>query len=108
MDQHLLPLRQGDVLITPVAAIPDGALPVERDAGRVILAYGEVTGHAHAIADGDALLVRTADDRRFLRIVGSGVAVSHEEHGAIALMPGTYEVTIQQEYEPAGARNVAD
>ena len=43
-------VRQGDVLALGVEAIPEDAKPVTRDRGRVILAYGEVTGHAHAIA----------------------------------------------------------
>ena len=43
--------RQGDVLILRVNSVPDGLKVEPRDNGRVILAYGEVTGHAHAIAD---------------------------------------------------------
>ena len=42
--------RQGDVLLIPTDAIPEKAKRVTRDAGRIVLAYGEVTGHAHAIA----------------------------------------------------------
>ena len=41
--------RQGDVLIIPVAKLPDCLEPMKRERGRVILAHGEVTGHAHAI-----------------------------------------------------------
>ena len=37
-------MRQGDVFIERVACAPDGIAPVERDNGRLILAYGEVTG----------------------------------------------------------------
>jgi hypothetical protein len=43
--------RQGDVLIERIAKMPTSTTPVARDAGRVILAYGEVTGHAHAIVE---------------------------------------------------------
>ena len=35
---------------SPSDAIPEAAKPVARDHGRVVLAYGEATGHAHAIA----------------------------------------------------------
>jgi hypothetical protein len=102
-------IRQGDVFVTRVTAIPAGTTEVPRDAGRVVLAYGEVTGHAHAIVSPDATLLRTADDRRFLRIVGSGVALVHEEHATIELVPGTYEVRRQREYEYGeGERQVAD
>ncbi len=63
-------LRQGDVLLSAVKAIPAGAKPVPRDAGRVVLAYGEVTGHAHAVMEAECeLLEETADDR-FLRVLG--------------------------------------
>jgi hypothetical protein len=37
--------RQGDVLIIPVAGIPDDSEPIARENGRIILAHGEVTGH---------------------------------------------------------------
>src|SRR3990172_6166118 len=38
------PIRQGDVYLVPVDAIPAKITPVARDAGRIILAYGEGTG----------------------------------------------------------------
>ena len=47
-------VRQGDVLLVPVDAIPEAAKPVARDHGRVVLAYGEATGHAHAISSAAA------------------------------------------------------
>src|SRR5262245_29451672 len=53
-------IRQGDVLLIPVdPELVDGAAPAnrrvqERVAGRVVLAEGEATGHAHAILDGHA------------------------------------------------------
>lgn len=44
-------VRQGDVLITPISARPEehhiGEVLVEGK--RIVLAHGEVTGHAHAI-----------------------------------------------------------
>ncbi len=42
-------VRQGDVLVLEIDDIPKDARRVPRDDGRVVLAYGEVTGHAHAI-----------------------------------------------------------
>lgn len=41
--------RQGDVLIVAIAAMPAEVTPEKPDAGRAVLAYGEVTGHAHAL-----------------------------------------------------------
>lgn len=43
-------IRQGDVLLRPVKALPAGCTPIEPEGGRrFVLAHGEVTGHAHAI-----------------------------------------------------------
>lgn len=104
--------RQGDVLITSIKSIPDGVVPVERDAGRLVLAYGEVTGHAHAIASPEADLFATPGATaeavdRFLR-VRSQVALEHEEHATITLPPGDYVVRRQREYTPESSRMVAD
>lgn len=104
--------RQGDVLIIAADNLPaDGLALIDRDAGRVVLAYGEVTGHAHAIAEPDVELY--AHDAglgdRFLRVLAEGGAdVVHEEHGTIHLDPGDYRVRIQREYTPAAIVRVAD
>jgi hypothetical protein len=95
--------RQGDVLLIAVAAIPGRAVPVPRDQGEVVLAYGEVTGHRHAIAGPHAELLALPDqeiERRFLRIVGDKALLRHEEHDTITLPPGTYQVVRQREYVP--------
>ena len=42
--------RQGDVLLAQVAKLPEGCKP-EPSGSRLVLAHGEVTGHAHAIYD---------------------------------------------------------
>lgn len=97
--------RQGDVLIERVDAMPEGATSRKRENGRVILAHGEVTGHAHAVT-GPAELF-DADRQTFLR-VGENAAVVHEEHATIALPPGDYRIKRQCEYTPAEIRRVAD
>ncbi len=102
--------RQGDVLILETTAAPTGAVEVPRDKGRIVLAYGEVTGHAHAIHDGSAtLLSAPGTDDRFLRIMdASGVELRHEEHATITLPPGDYIVRTQREYTPQAIVRVAD
>ncbi len=99
--------RQGDVLLIRVNHIPLGALPEDRADGRIILAYGEATGHAHAIAEADAE-VFSHEGRRFVRIGLGGATLAHEEHGAIPLPAGEYRVVTQREYSPDENRNVAD
>jgi hypothetical protein len=102
--------RQGDVLIVPVKSIPKTAELVAREGGRVVLAHGEVTGHAHAIKDVRAALFRDPKLAAiFMRISGdTPVALKHDEHDTIQLPPGDYQVIRQVEYTPEAIRNVAD
>jgi hypothetical protein len=101
--------RQGDVFIERIARVPKGAAPMARDAGRIILAYGEVTGHAHAIIDDGVELLSVGDRAdRWLRVGAAGATVTHDEHAAIALGPGLYRIRIQREYSPEAIRNVLD
>jgi hypothetical protein len=102
--------RQGDVLIARVEEVPEDLEKVPCDRGRLVLAYGEVTGHAHVVA-GEAELFTPADvedlERRFLRVEQEATVV-HEEHDTIVLPPGDYEVLRQREYAPEEIRTVAD
>jgi len=98
---------QGDVLIRQVAVIPGDAKPVERDKGRVILAYGEVTGHAHAINAKLAQLFLAPAGQHYL-LADEPVDLVHEEHETIRIPQGTYEILHQREYDPENARFVQD
>jgi hypothetical protein len=91
-------VRQGDVLLVPTEEIPEEASVVPRDGGRVVLAYGEATGHAHAFSTAVATQLRHGD-RRYLRLTGRAT-LEHEEHAPIDVAPGSYEVVIQREYVP--------
>lgn len=97
--------RQGDVLIARIANLPTNKA-VARSTG--ILAYGEVTGHSHKVEDLTRAEVLEIDTGLFLRVGEEGVRIVHDEHTAISLPPGNYEVTIQREYTPEEIRNVAD
>ena len=97
-DERPLQFRQGDVLLVAVPAIPADAERQPRH-GRLVLAEGEATGHAHAIAEPDAREFRVGDERFVL--VRSAAQLIHEEHATIDLPPGAYRVVIQREYEPA-------
>lgn len=106
-----------------------------REAGRIILAHGEVTGHAHEVVavatglppDGEAaMFVELADGTRELMVLAT-CELRHQEHGPIALSPdstkqfrqgdvllnpigpGTWQVIRQREqYAPDEWRQVAD
>lgn len=97
-----LQLRQGDVFIELVETLPDGAIPVDG----LVLAEGEVTGHAHRIQGGQAKLFERAGER-FLRVTAKA-RLEHEEHATIELPRGVYRVVRQREYSPEEIRNVAD
>ena len=99
--------RQGDVLILKCERV-DGGKEVEREDGRIVLAHGEATGHAHAIASMDAtLFMDEATLNRYLD-VRAPVVIEHEEHGRIELPSGFYEIRRQREYRPEGLRSVLD
>jgi hypothetical protein len=102
MQHHV---RQGDVLLMKV----DGVPAKTKQLSTKIVAYGEVTGHAHRIeADaGDVVLVEDEEGNMFVRVKDSA-SIRHEEHGAIKLGKGDYKVVHQREYSPEAIRPVLD
>lgn len=98
--------RQGDVLIIGGVDVPATAQLVQRDNGRVILAYGEVTGHAHAILE--PTVIKLADGIAEYLSAPMGATIRHEEHDTITLPPGDYRIVHQREYTPEAIVNVRD
>jgi hypothetical protein len=99
--------RQGDVLIERVAIIPGEAVQ-QNSSSKVILAFGEATGHSHDLET----FVDPADwwkgnNEQFVKLK-SHARVTHMEHATIELPPGSYRVTQQREYSPEEIRNVKD
>lgn len=108
-----------------------------RDNGRVVLAWGEATGHHHQVVDACAVLdpaeidipaaefFEEPDGRRVL-LAHRPCVLRHEEHAPIALDPakpvqarqgdvflmpigiGAWEVRRQVEYHPEEVRQVLD
>lgn len=102
-----LSYAQGDVLLIPVDAIPPSATrPLERKQERLILAYGEVTGHAHRIDSPNVDAYIAPDDTVWLdvRNLVEEVNLKHgyldgrpenpndKPHDPIVLPPGKYRV----------------
>jgi hypothetical protein len=119
--------RQGDVFIVRIEKMPDRDLaPVKKEPGktRTVLAYGEVTGHAHAIQSLNVALFEAPQDIDSVSDIKGGLmslmsgdmfldvkepsVVVHEEHGEIKLDAGAYIVRRQREYHPEAPRTVAD
>ena len=109
------PIRQGDVLLIPVESAPawgtdSWSKPTvnPEDRTRVdgkVLAFGEVTGHAHVLQTDAPLIVgrvfdsllRTWRDREYLDLQESAKLV-HEEHATLEVPAGKWEVIHQREY----------
>lgn len=89
--------RQGDILLLRIESLPVEASE-QKIPDRIVLAYGEVTGHAHAIASSEAkLYVRGSEN--FI-VVPQEASLVHEEHNTITLRAGVYKIIRQREYEP--------
>lgn len=101
-------IRQGDVLLFPVAKLPKGAKEIAFK-GDVVLAFGEVTGHAHRIIQTEKPSARVFDvgAERYIQIA-ERVALTHEEHSAIFLDAGIYRQAFQFEEKRAAPQLVAD
>ncbi len=101
-------VRQGDVCLVKVDTLPPGAteVPVQGD---VILAYGEVTGHAHRIKQAEVPTARVFDfgAERYLQLAEK-IALTHEEHSAVVLDAGIYRQVFQVEDFGEEVRRVAD
>ena len=73
-----------------------------------MLAYGEITGHSHRIAEPDAAELWEHGGQVYLKIVADQATVMHEEHKPITLTRGLYRVWMQREYTPQAIRTVRD
>ncbi len=100
-------MRQGDVLLVQEKSLPRNKSAAS-DQAPIVLAYGEVTGHAHRILDSlNQAKLWDAGAERYLQVI-STVALTHEEHSALTIDPGIYRVVIQMEYTPLEIRHVED
>lgn len=88
--------QHGDVLIKKIEQMPEGAVEMQRG-GRIVLAEGEATGHAHVI-ESDAAVVYDFGGVRYL-FSPEPVWVVHEEHEKRELPSGLYEIGQVQEYD---------
>ncbi len=103
-----MPIRQGDVSLIPVFAIPAGAVEVKTEATRVVLAYGEVTGHAHAIYENtDQVKLWAFGKVKYLEVMAT-VMLRHEEHTHAEIAPGFYKLPVQVEYSPKALQVTRD
>jgi hypothetical protein len=100
--------RQGDVFLLRTEKKPSKkAVEVPTDEGEIVLAHGEVTGHAHKVRDPGVCMLR-AEGAAYdlLRVTEEGCMLRHElpgggqaDHDPIPVGGGTFEVRIQQQWD---------
>lgn len=121
-------IRQGDVMLVKVPKIPNGCVEVPGQERKIVLAWGEQTGHHHRIEDhinvdwsgagkiADAAiglagrrarLLQATNGTRYLEVAET-VNLTHEEHTAHAIPPGYYELPQQMEHSAERMRRVVD
>lgn len=96
------PIRQGDVILSylsPAETTPElnRTLEKARKLPHLTLAEGEVTGHRHRIAEGDAELYERGGTL-YLHVRSPIANLVHEEHQPIQIPQGLWQVRIQREY----------
>lgn len=95
-------IRQGDLLFVHCERVPTDAKRIPDG----IIARGQATTHTHRLVGEGAELL--ADGPNMFIRAERPATIAHEEHGAVDLPAGNYQITRQREYEPAGWRQVAD
>lgn len=117
-----LTIRQGDVYIFRVDEFPEGDRVQDEQCKKAVLAYGEVTGHHHAIEDQAAVecfkilnklyvnvkrdtILRHGLDKDF-----KGKTPDEEYHNEVKLPAGKYLIGIVEETDHIGqmVRRVID
>lgn len=87
-------IRQGDIRLKSINAIPEGA-KVLKDK---ILAYGEVTGHTHRFLEPKNIDRYEDAGKTYLR-VRVATPLVHEEHNTLIIPVGDYEQIQEREYD---------
>lgn len=104
-------IRQGDVLLVRVKAIPKEAVEEKTTGRKLILALGEATGHHHRFEFMDTShnvkLYKTGSGVRYLD-VSAPADLLHEEHSTAKVPAGKWMLPVQMEYRPKELIRVAD
>ena len=107
----------GDVIVKQTESIPEGARKKDPIRGYNVLAYGEITGHAHCLVSNKTELMeyqgftylRCLDDveLRHQKLDGSQ---AKDAHKTIVIGKGNYQIGIIKEFDyfTGESRNVQD
>ena len=93
-------VQQGDVCLEKIEGLPEGVKLISPKNGQIVLAEGEATGHAHTIAQLDRanLFELPGSEKLYLKVEDT-VELKHQEHGAITVEAGVYEMEIVNMYD---------
>lgn len=106
-NNNMIPLRQGDVLLMLVDALPANVREEPRDEhGHVVLALGEHSGHRHAIRDRNVLSFRVESAERdalsadvdFI-LVGGSTTKEDQLARRVAVLSVVAEVSMTPEFD---------
>lgn len=108
-------IQQGDVLFKKIKSIPGNLKRVARrnngfGAGRYVVAEGETTGHHHSTIQ-ECELFEDVNGTLYIRNASeSPIIFEHQEHGAVEVPTGDFEIGIVKEYDhfEEKAREVRD
>ena len=98
--------RQGYVYLQQILKLPKNLKKLDRK----IVAYGEVTGHAHRFdcqLNDNVDLYEDENGALWVK-VKSATSLVHEEHDTLTIEPGIYEYVPQRTYTPQGIQRVKD
>ncbi len=89
--------RHGDVAI--VKSKRATGKPISHS-GNFVLARGEATGHQHCISVADPRHLEVRKTRRgFNFVLKAEGTLTHQEHGALTIAPGTYDTLQEREVD---------
>lgn len=98
--------QQGDVLFIKIAEIPDGATELNPENpehakyfknGKLVLALGEATGHAHTIEAKKAFILGSTI---YFMVADKPVVAEHNTHHDVMIEPGIWESGQVVEIDP--------
>jgi len=104
-------IRQGDVALVSVRAIPKEAIEQPQKGDKLILALGEATGHHHRFEflakDYNVKLYVAHGGARYLEVLAPADLL-HEEHSTARVPAGKWLIPQQVEYTPKELVRVSD
>ncbi len=92
--------QQGDVMFEKIDSLPIDIKIGKAKARGFVLMEGEVTGHAHCIAETDPSICELYEKDGLLYVKAhKPVTVTHEEHLPMTLEPGIWKIGQVKEFD---------